>query len=272
VPKLSVAGSELYYERRGSGEPLLLIHGLGGHSMHWGEPFLSQLEGDFELIPFDNRGAGQSTAGSEDFTIADLAGDTLGLLDALEVDRAHVLGISMGCMVAQELALRAPARVITLTLGGTSPGGTQAKATSQEVVQELTAAVFSGDKDWMLRTGYEIVVSPEFAADPANYAAFSEAARQHPAELQLLMSQYAAVNGHDVYARLRAISVPTLVIHGTADRMLEATNGDLIASLIPDARLELFDGVGHLFYLERPEESARLVRQHAAAARERQSG
>ncbi|MGH2840474.1 MAG: alpha/beta fold hydrolase [Solirubrobacteraceae bacterium] len=267
MPRLSVAGTELHYERRGSGRPLVLIQGLGGHSVHWGEAFLAELERDFELILFDNRGAGQSGGAGEDFTIADLARDTLALLDTLEIERAHVLGISMGGMVAQELALLAPHRIRTLTLGCTSPGGTQARAPSQEVVQELTAAVFSGDKERMLRTGYEIVVSAEFAADPANYAEFSAVARQHPADLQLLMSQYAAVNGHDVYARLRSIDVPTLVIHGTVDRMLDAINGELIASMVPGARLELLEGVGHLFFLERPERSAQLVREHAAAAR-----
>jgi 3-oxoadipate enol-lactonase len=263
VPKLPIAATELHYERRGSGEPLLLIQGLGGHSLHWGEPFLTELDRDFELIVFDNRGAGRSAPAAEDFTISDLAGDTLALLDALEIERAHVLGISMGGMVAQELALRAPERIRTLTLGCTSPGGTQARPTAQEVVQELTAAVFSGDKERMLRTGYEIVVSTEFASEPSNYAEFSAVARQHPADLQLLMSQYAAINGHDVFGRLRGLSVPTLVIHGTADRMLDVVNGDLIASMVPGARLELFDGVGHLFFLEQPERSAQLIREHA---------
>ncbi len=268
MPKLPVAGTELHYERRGSGEPMLLIQGLGGHSLHWGEPFLAELERDLELIAFDNRGIGRSAPAGEDFTIADLAADTRALLDALEIERAHVLGISMGGMVAQELALRAPDRIRTLTLGCTSPGGTQARPTSQDVVEELTAAVFSGDRERILRTGYEIVVSPEFAADPDNYAEFSEVARQHPADLQLLMSQYAAVNGHDVFGRLRGLHVPTLVIHGTADRMLDAINGDLIASLVPGARLELLAGVGHLFFLEQPERSAQLIREHAAADHE----
>lgn len=261
-----MAGTELHYERRGSGEPLALIQGLGAHGLHWGEPFLSELQRDFELIVFDNRGAGRSAPLSGDFTVADLAGDALVLLDALQIERAHVVGFSLGGMVAQELALRAPQRLRTLVLGATTPGGTQARPTAPEVVQELTAAALSGDQQRMLRTGYEIVVSRQFAADPANYAAFGEAARQHPADLQLLMAQYAAVNGHDVFGRLRGLPVPTLVIHGTADRMLDAVNGDLIASLVPGARLELLEGVGHLFFLEQPERSARLIREHALGA------
>jgi len=268
VPKLPVAGTELYFERRGSGEPLLLIQGLGGHSGHWGERFLADLERDFELIVLDNRGIGRSAAlDGVEFTTAELAADALGLLDALELARAHVLGFSMGGMVAQELALSAPERVRTLTLGATSAGGTQSRPTSPQVVQELTAAVLSGDRDRMLRTGFAVVVSEPFASEPGNFAEFGEAARLLPADINLLMSQQAAVHGHDTYGRLRGLQVPTLVIHGSADRVLDAINGDLIASLVPGARLELLDGVGHLFFWERPERSAQLVREHAGGAR-----
>jgi 3-oxoadipate enol-lactonase len=264
---LSVAGTELHVERRGSGEPLLLIQGLGGHSLHWGEPFLTELERDFELVLYDQRGAGRSAAFGGDLTIAGLAGDALALLDALGLERVHVLGISMGGMVAQELALAAPARLASLTLGCTSCGGTQSRPTGQEVIRELTAAVFSGNRERVLRTGFEIVVSGPYAADPAHYAAFAEAAGHYPAEIPLLMSQQAAVVAHDTYARLRGLQVPTLVIHGTEDRMLAAVNGDLVASLIPGARLELLDGAGHLFFWEQPQRSAELVREHAAAQR-----
>lgn len=267
MPKLPVAGTELYYERRGGGEPLLLIQGLGANSVHWGEPFLSELERDLELVLVDNRGAGRSAPLSgDDLTTAGLAADALALLDALELDRVHVLGFSMGGMVAQELALAHPERVRSLILGSTSCGGTQSSTTDQAVVRALTAAVLSRDQDRVLRTGFEFVVSPEFAADPANYADFVAAARRHPADIPLLMAQQAAVVAHDTYSRLRALRVPTLVVHGTVDQMLSAINGDLVASLIPGARLELLDGVGHLFFWEQPQRAAQLVREHIAAA------
>jgi 3-oxoadipate enol-lactonase len=267
VPTLSVAGAELHYERRGDGEPLLLVQGLGGNTAHWGEPFLSALERDFELVLYDHRGVGRSAPFSGDLTTAGLAADALALLDALGLERVHVLGISMGGMVAQELALAAPDRVRSLTLGATSCGGTQSRPTDQEVVRALTAAVLSRDYERVLRTGFELVVSSAFAAEPANYAAFAEAARQHPAEIPLLMSQQAAVVAHDTYARLRGLQVPTLVVHGTEDRMLAPVNGDLVASLVPGARLELLAGAGHLFFWEQPQRSAQLVREHAAAQR-----
>jgi pimeloyl-ACP methyl ester carboxylesterase len=261
-----VGTTELYYERRGEGEPLLLIQGLGGNALHWGEPFLRALERDFDVVLFDNRGAGRSAPlNGADLTTASLAGDAAGLLDALALSRAHVFGISMGGMVAQELALAHPERISSLTLGCTSCGGTQSRATDQAVIRTLTAAVLSRDQDRMLRTGFEFVVSPAFAADPAHYADFAAAARRHPPDVALLMAQQAAVVAHDSYARLRGLRVPTLVIHGTEDRLLAAVNGDLVASLVPGARLELLEGSGHLFFWEQPELAARLVCEHAAA-------
>ncbi len=263
---MPVAGSELHVERRGDGEPLLLVQGMGGHSGHWGKPFLDALTSDFETILFDHRGIGRSGPLTGDITTADLAADALALLDGLEVEEAHVFGFSMGGMVAQELALRAPERVRTLTLASTTAGGTQSKPTSGDVVQALTAAVLSGDRERVLRTGYGIVLSRAFVADAGNWDAFAAIARDHPASLQTLMEQQAAVVAHDAYGRLRAVSVPTLVVHGSEDQMLEAVNGELIASMIPGARYELLEGVGHLVFWEQPERVARLVREHAAQA------
>jgi 3-oxoadipate enol-lactonase len=266
VPRVPVAGGcELHVERRGGGQPLLLVQGMGGNSTHWGEPFLRALERDFELILYDHRGIGRSAPHDGGLTTADLAADALALLDALQVKRAHVFGISMGGMVAQELALNAPQRVRTLVLAGTSAGGTQSKPTGADVVNALTMAVLSGDRERALRTGFGFVVSAPFAAEAANYATFAEVARHHPATIQMLMAQQNAVLGHDAYGRLRDLSVPTLVIHGSDDQMLSWINGDLIASMVPGARLEKLDGVGHLVYWEQPERTAELVRDHAAA-------
>ena len=168
---MAVAGSELHYERRGQGPPLLLIQGMGANGTHWGEPFLAELERDFELVLYDHRGIGRSAPlQGAGLTVAGLAADALALLDALGIAQAHVLGISMGGMVAQELALAAPDRVRTLILGATSCGGTQARATAPEVVQRLTTVALSRDRELMLRTGFELVVSRRHAADPAHFA------------------------------------------------------------------------------------------------------
>jgi pimeloyl-ACP methyl ester carboxylesterase len=265
---VAVAGSELHYERRGRGAPLLLIQGMGANGTHWGEPFLTALERDFALIVYDHRGIGRSAPlQGGTVTVAGLAADGLSLLDALGVADAHVLGISMGGMVAQELALAAPERVRSLTLGATSCGGTQARATAPEVVQRLTTVALSRDSELMLRTGFELIVSRRHAAQAEHFAEFVVAAAQFPASLPVLLAQKGAADGHDTYSRLRSLRVPTLVIHGTADELLASINGDLVASLIPGARLELLEGVGHLFFWEQPERSAELVREFALGAR-----
>lgn len=264
MPTVPLDGSELHVERRGDGQPLLLIQGMGANSMQWGDRFLEALEGSFELILYDHRGTGRSGPPTGAITTATLAADALALLDALGIERAHVFGFSMGGMVGQELALSVPERVMTLTLASTSAGGTQSKPTSGEVEQALTMAVLSGDRERVLRTGFELMVSQAFAGDAANYAEFAELAKHHPATIPTLMDHRMAIMGHDTYGRLRGLDVPTLVVHGTEDQMLELVNGDLIASLVPGARLERLEGVGHLVYAEQPERIAQLVREHAA--------
>ena len=267
MPLVGVAGSELHYERRGNGAPLLLIQGMGANSAHWGEPFLRELERDFELVLYDFRGIGRSGPLEGPLTVAGLAADALALLDALEFADVNVLGISMGGMVAQELALAAPDRVRALILGCTTCGGSQSKSTAPEIVQRLMAAALSRERERMLRAGFEVIVSRRHAAEPANYAAFVTAAQLYPASIPILLAQKGAVDGHDTYARLRGLQLPALVIHGTDDELLAAINGDLVASLIPGARLELLDGVGHLFFWEQPQRSAELVRRFALESR-----
>ncbi|MDP2711517.1 MAG: alpha/beta fold hydrolase [Solirubrobacteraceae bacterium] len=266
MPNIEIDGTDLYYERRGAGDPLLLIQGLGGNSLHWGDGFLGGLEDHFELVLFDNRGAGRSGPVDGEHTIADLAGDAIGLLDALEIAAAHVVGISMGGMVAQELVLSVPDRVRTLTLGCTFPGGPEAKMTELSVVGMLAEAVLSGDREQAMKVGYEVMIAPQYGAREGAYELYSEVAAQYPAPIPLLMAQLSAIMGHDASGRLAEVTAPTLVIHGTEDRLMESVNGELIARLIPGARLELLEGSGHMFFWEQPERSAELVREHAAAA------
>ena len=265
MPIIDVDGTELYYERRGAGEPLLLIQGLGGNSLHWGEGFLGGLEEGFELVLYDHRGAGRSGALDAEVTIADLAGDAIALLDALEVGSAHVVGISMGGMVAQELALSAPERVRTLTLGCTFPGGPEATMTDMEVVGMLAEAVLSGDEERAMRAGFEVMIAAEYGEQEGAYELYRELAAQYRAPISVLMAQLSAIMGHDTSRRLGEIEAPTLVVHGTEDRLMDVGNGELIARLIPGARLELLEGSGHMFFWEQPERSARLVREHATA-------
>jgi pimeloyl-ACP methyl ester carboxylesterase len=266
VPTAGDAGAELYWERSGAGEPLLLIQGMSGTHLSWGEPFLSRLETDFDCVVFDNRGIGNSGAIDAQFTIADLAADALAVMDAAGLETAHVLGISMGGMTAQELALAHPDRLRTLTLGCTYCGGPGSSLIAPDDAGPLLEAMASGDLDRVFKAAYEVNLSPTFRAEESRYADFTAMAGALPARQQTVQMQIGAIGGHDTQARIAEIAAPTLVIHGTEDKMIPVANGELIASLIPGSRLEILDGVGHMFWWEQPERSAELLRAHALGA------
>jgi len=265
MPNVDAGGTELYYERSGGGEPLLMIQGMSATRLAWGRPFLSELEQSFECIVFDNRGMGESGQAELPFTIADLAADTAGLLDALGLETVHVLGISMGGMIAQELALAHPERIRTLTIGASYCGGPSSTLMAPEDLQMLGAAAASGDRNQVFRAMWEINLSPGFREDNARYAAFTEMAEALPAPQPVVLQQMQACAQHDTHDRLGEIDLPTLVIHGDVDRLLGPGNGRLIASLIPGARLEMLPRIGHMFWWEEPRRSAELVREHALA-------
>jgi 3-oxoadipate enol-lactonase len=266
MPIASVGEIELDYERGGSGPPLLLIMGLSGTYLHWGEPFLKGLRRDFDVIVYDHHGVGASTRLEGPITIVEMAENAAGLLDALGIDSAHVLGISMGGMIAQELALAHPERIRTLTLGCTYCGGEGSSLASPEVSQRLTTSRRSGDRELATRTAWEANVSAGFVDDADAYAAYIAISRRRAVALPVIAAQVQAISGHDTSARLHELTLPTLVIHGTADEIIPVQNGRLVASYIPGSRLEIFEGVGHLFFWERPDRSAELVREHATVS------
>ena len=265
MPSANVNGHELHYEQRGEGEPLLLIMGMSGTHLSWGEPFLQLLERDFAVTAYDHRGVGKSSRTEPGYSIADLADDAAGLLDALNLDSAHVLGISMGGMVAQELALRHPEKIRTLAIGCSYSGGEGSALAPQSTLERLQAGWSSGDRDQAIRAMWDVNVSAEFAKDDEVFAEFQRRAFELPVPMPVIMGQMQAIGGHNALDRLATITAPTLVVHGTDDQMLPVANGKLIAQTIPGAKLEILDGVGHLFWVEQPERSAQLVRDHAAA-------
>ncbi|HEU4706080.1 MAG TPA: alpha/beta hydrolase [Solirubrobacterales bacterium] len=266
MPSIRTPAAELHYARSGSGEPLLLIQGMSGTHVSWGEPFLAPLRERFEVVAFDNRGIGLSAPIDGPFTIAEMAEDTEALMAELGLDSAHVVGISMGGMIAQDLALAHPERLRSLTLGCTYCGGPGSQLMPEENARKLMEGMASGDREKAIRAAYEVNLSPAFRADVSRFAPFHEMATTVPAAKQTIELQVQAIFGHDTSGRLGEISIPTLIVHGTEDGVLPCANGDLIASLMPAARLETREGVGHMFWWEQPEVSADLIREHAFAA------
>ena len=269
MPKIELAtGPTIHYVRRDEGEPLLLIQGMSGNHLAWGEPFLTELERDFDLVAYDHRGVGHSSAVTDPFSITELADDAAALIDAVGWDSAHVVGISMGGMIAQELALRHPRRIRTLTLGCTYCGGEGSALASSHVTAKLAEAMMSGDPDRAIATAYEVNVSPGYGADKSAYATFYEMATALPTPVPVIMLQMQAIQAHETLDRLGQIESPTLVIHGTDDEMLPHSNAVLIASRIPGARLETLEDVGHMFWWEQPGRSAAAIRSLVERSRE----
>jgi 3-oxoadipate enol-lactonase len=264
MPRLRAGDVELDCERSGSGPPLLLIMGMSGTALHWSEPFLERLRRDFELITYDHRGVGASTRLDGELTIAQLAQDASALLSALELESAHVLGISMGGMVAQELALEHPEQVRTLTLGCTYCGGPGKTDGPAWVLQSLSEAMMSGDRERAMRAAWEVNVSQAMVDDADAFAAMTAIVEERPVAVPVIVAQLQACMAHDTSARLHELAMPTLVMHGTDDLMIPVENARQISGLIRGSRLEIFDGVGHLFFWEQPERAAELLRSHTA--------
>lgn len=253
-------GGRLAYTRRGTGDPLLLVMGVAGHHLMWHEAFLTRLALSYDVVAYDQRGIGSSAHASEQFTLADLRDDALAVLDHLGWDSAHVMGISMGGTIAQEMALAAPSRVRTLTLGCTwaGPGEVWGPALGQ-----LAEAAASGDAGMAARMMFAANVSAGFAGPPGHLVEFARTAGEVKVPGPVVMMQMTAAAPHDRLADLASLDVPTLVLHGDEDAIILPAAGARLAALIPGARHEVLAGVGHLFFWEQPEHSADLVASHA---------
>jgi pimeloyl-ACP methyl ester carboxylesterase len=256
----------LSYERGGNGEPMIAIMGMSATRAAWGDRFRSELESSFDCVFFDNRGMGENGRAEMPFTVADLAGDTIELLDHLDLECAHVFGVSLGGAIAQEIALTDPDRIRTLTVGATFCGGPEAKLMDPADLQMLGAAYATGEREPVYRAMWEINLSPSFRSDDSRFAAFRAMGDVSNVPRAVVMQQMQAGAAHDTSQRLAAITAPTLVIHGTADRLIKVENGKQVAAAIPGSRLELMEGVGHTFWWEQPERSAELIREHVLAA------
>jgi 3-oxoadipate enol-lactonase len=256
VAHVRVNGTRLYYERHGSGEPLLFITGFTISSAVF-EPVLDRYAGRFECILCDNRGSGRSGAPWRPTSMPELAADAAGLLRALGLGSAHVYGLSMGGMVAQELAIRFPERVRGLVLGGTTPGGPRAARPTLAELRALSTAAAGargggGERAWLAGA----LFSPGFRREePERVRELLRFFARHRATPRGALSQLGAAIYHDTVSRLGRIGAPTLVVHGACDAMAPLANARLLAQRIPDAELAIVPDAGHAYLLERPEAS-----------------
>jgi 3-oxoadipate enol-lactonase len=243
---------ELYYESTGGGPAVLLVMGLGMNATGWWRTVPVLAGAGLRVLAFDNRGVGRSGRPGAPYTTADMADDAIAVLDAADVQRAHIYGISLGGMIAQEIALRHSERVDRLVLGATTPGGPDAV-----VAPEATLAFFARRADMPAEEAV-------WASVPYNYAPgtrmdhgdrIAEDIRQRlrfPVESEPYRAQLAAALGHDTHDRVPGITIPTLIVHGQQDVMVDPANGRLLARLIPGARLVEFPRAAHLYPTDDP--------------------
>jgi 3-oxoadipate enol-lactonase len=258
MPRAGINGVELQYDLQGAGEPLVLIHGAqGDRSMFAGTvpAFVNQ----FRVLTFDQRGSGESEKPDMAYSIALLADDTAALMDQVGFTSAHMVGVSMGGMIAQEFVLRHPHKVRSLVLGCTTPGGPK-------------AVRFGGDA--LARAYTTEPLSPEERGRALAEAAFTkgyieqhpeiipamiEARRQRPLDPVALSHRMEAAYAHNAYDRLAQIACPTLVITGKDDVLISWENSRILAERIPGAKLVLLEPAGHVFWMEQPEKSLEAI-------------
>jgi pimeloyl-ACP methyl ester carboxylesterase len=243
------------WEKRGSGSPVVLVHGLGYARWGW-EPVADLLAERFEIVLLDNRGIGESAAPPGPYTVADMAGDVLAVMDEAGMQRTHVVGTSLGGMIAQELTLSAPDRVEKLVLVCTTPGGPNA-APMPEQTLKLIAESPSLEPLVALRRFVENALAPNPPEALVHRILAHRLATAQPHAAWA--AQAAAGVSFDAWDRLAEVAAPTLVVHGTEDVVVDPANADLLADLIPGATVEWLEGCGHLLFWEKPDRFAEVV-------------
>jgi pimeloyl-ACP methyl ester carboxylesterase len=246
---------KMYCEIQGQEEPLLLIMGFGGSVLDWGWVLPPKLAERCRIIMFDNRGAGRSDQPPGPYSIKQMADDAANLMDALGIEKASVFGVSMGGMIAQELALNYPNRVEKLILGCTSAGGNGRVMATLEIQAYLEPRTDMTPYQalwWSAPAGF----TQEFIdahRDIVERKIRSDLA--YPSRLPAYEAQLAAFKAHDAYSRLPSIRMPSLILAGGRDILIPPENSRILARIIPGARLQVIEGAGHIFWISHPEET-----------------
>jgi len=267
MPKAQSNGIELYYEIHGEGKPLVLISGLGYSSWQWHKmvPLLAE---KFQVITFDNRGVGQSDKPAGPYTAGMLAQDTVGLLDALKIEKAVIVGHSMGGFIAQAIALDFPQRVEKLILCSTNFGGPNHAPITPEAMKVLTD--LTSDALTRFKNGLAVSTAPGWSErNPAMIEEWIQWRVANPIEPVHYQAQMAIGLGLLPEAaafenKLPRLNVPTLILFGAHDKVVPPANADLLAQKIAGSTVVIFPDAGHFFPIEIAEAASRTILDFAA--------
>jgi len=249
MPYAKGDGASLYWEERGSGEPVLLVMGLGATLDLWSR-LVPTLSANYRSILFDNRGVGHSDVPDPPYSIPQMARDAVAVLDAAGIGAAHIIGASMGRVIAQEVALTHPDRVRSLILACTACGGPGNVPASNEVRDALLGRATMTPEEG-IRALVPYVYHPATPRERVEED-LRIRLRCYPSAKGYL-AQLQAVLGYETFARLGAIEVPTLVIHGDDDRLVPAANGQDLAARIHGARFVLVPQASHILLTDQPD-------------------
>ncbi|MEA2420393.1 MAG: 3-oxoadipate enol-lactonase [Thermoleophilaceae bacterium] len=243
MPTLEANGQTLYYEVHGEGEPLLCVMGLSADTLAWTLQ-MAAFSAKHQTVIFDNRDVGQASLADGPYEIADMAQDALALADALELDSFHLLGVSMGGAISQEIALAAPERVRTLTLAVTfAAGGPWARKLSEVWAARVRRATREERVDELML----LTFSEEFFENEqqAQWVRGMMLQNPHPQDAEAFIRQLEACGRHDARAGLRSVQLPTHVIGAERDILVPVWKSQELAELIPGAQLTVMPGAAH---------------------------
>ena len=231
----------MYYEIHGVGFPFILITGLAGDVNWWNLEDIKKYSKHFKTIIFDNRGAGRTDKPNMSYSMNLFASDVLGLMDALDIEKAHILGSSLGGMIAQELAINHPEKVEKLILCSTHCGGSKMIKPSQEVLEMMTSS-----KQDLIDGIISLCFTEKYINNnPKEISKFKSQISKTRILPKSYILQLQTVNNFDTYSRLKRIKTPTLIIHGKKDLLVPAANAEILKQEIPNAKKILLDEFAH---------------------------
>jgi len=262
MPRIHSNGIDIHYEIHGTGDPLVLIAGLGYDLWMW-HKMIPRLAEHVQVVAFDNRGVGQTDKPAGPYSAQLLADDTAGLMKALGLERATVMGHSMGGFIAQALALSRPELVDKLILSATNFGGPNHIPVTPEALAVLTDV--SGDPIERLKRGILISCRPAFEQDhPEIVREWLDYRTRHPLDPAAYQAQLAIGLGlipaeNCFEGRLQAIQAPTLILFGEHDQVVPPGNAELLAREIPHSMVYILPNAGHFYPLDAPKAAAEAV-------------